>query len=290
MDSPNIDIAKYIADEVEKYQGVMVPIKASGIERRHVKQLKCSQLHPNPDDEFCFPNIGPNYGIISDYVKMIARFNTLQKDPWDEPIIVQKVRPDGYMILNGHHRWAAALKCGFDPLPVSIVNLTQETDIKKMIRESTHDKRATLDLDEVVFCEDEDVMKEKPLPFPYNKVFKQDIRHGIPAILHDLSVRGYDIWLYSSKYYSFDYIKDYFKKYSVKVDGVITGTSRKTKNRDEMKKKADNLFREKYQETLHIDNDAVVVIRKDQKYFDEYMVHAEPAKWSQEVLGILRDL
>ena len=37
---------------------------------------------------------------------------------------------------------------------------------------------------------------------------------------------GCDIWVYSSKFYSLDYISSYFKRYSVKVDGIITGTSR----------------------------------------------------------------
>ena len=29
-----------------------------------------------------------------------------------EPIIVQRTKPEGYMILNGHHRWAAAVQTG----------------------------------------------------------------------------------------------------------------------------------------------------------------------------------
>ena len=27
----------------------------------------------------------------------------------EDPIVVEKVHPDGYMILNGHHRWAASM-------------------------------------------------------------------------------------------------------------------------------------------------------------------------------------
>ena len=67
----------------------------------------------------------------------------------DDPITVEKVHPDGYMILNGHHRWAAAMRVGIKMIPVKIVNLTNEVDIEKMLRASNNDKRATLDLDEV---------------------------------------------------------------------------------------------------------------------------------------------
>ena len=56
------------------------------------------------------------------------------------------------MILNGHHRWAAALRLGFKTVPVKIVNLTQQTDIEKMLAASKHDKRVSLDLDETIFC------------------------------------------------------------------------------------------------------------------------------------------
>lgn len=30
-----------------------------------VKSVRTDRLHPNPDDEFCFPDVGPNYGIIN---------------------------------------------------------------------------------------------------------------------------------------------------------------------------------------------------------------------------------
>ncbi|MCR4831375.1 MAG: hypothetical protein K5883_07980 [Pseudobutyrivibrio sp.] len=55
------------------------------------------------------------------------------------------------MILNGHHRWAVALRLGYSNIPVKIVNLTHESDIKQILSNSTHDKRVTMDLDEVVF-------------------------------------------------------------------------------------------------------------------------------------------
>ena len=68
-----------------------------------------------------------------------------------EPVMVEKTRPDGYMILNGHHRWAAAYRVGLRKLKIKIVDLTTQRDIRKMLENATSDKRVTLDLDEVVF-------------------------------------------------------------------------------------------------------------------------------------------
>ena len=283
----NTQLSEFLASEIEQYKGVLVPVKAGFLERVFVRKVPTDSLHPNPDDEFCDPDIGPNYGIVTDYVKTINRFGTLMPDPEDEPIIVEKVHPDGYMILNGHHRWAAALSTGLYKVPVSIVNLTHEIDIEKMIRESKHDRQVTLDLDEVVFCSDEDTLAEKSLPFPYNKLYKERIRYGIPALLHLLSVQGYDVWVYTAKYYSYEYIRAYFKKYSVKLDGIITGTALKTSNRMDEKKRTEKLFANQYSETLHIDENAILRTRRKSGEFEEYPIDAEPSDWSRIVMTIL---
>ena len=290
MASQNTQFAEFIEGEVKKYRGVYVPVKAGVTERLLVRKIDPDKLHPNPEDEFCDPAIGPNFGIIGDYIRMINQYGTLRPNSWDEPVIIQKIRPDGYMILNGHHRWAAALRTGLRYVPVQIVNLTQETDIRKMIEESKHDKRVTLDLDEVIFCEDESMPAEKPLPFPQNKIYKERIRRGVPALLHFLSKQGYDVWVYTAKYYSDDYIRAYFKRYSVKVDGIITGTGRKTGNAEEARKRTEKLFSNHYIETLHIDRESVLRTRRDTGDFEEHEIHAEPDEWSHAVMTIIKGL
>ena len=60
----------------------------------------------------------------------------VKDDPWGESIMVQKIHPSGYMILNGHHRWAAALRLGIKRVPIKILNLTHEDDIINIIERS----------------------------------------------------------------------------------------------------------------------------------------------------------
>ena len=283
--------AEYLKKEIEKYSGIMVPVKASLAERLMVKKAPVGKLHPNPDDEFSHPEVGPNYRIISKYMALYKQYGSMKKpeEILEEPLLVEKVRPDGYMLLNGHHRWAAFWNLGVKMVPVSIVNLTQETDIEQMIAASTHDKRATLDLDEVVFWQGEGPA-EKPLKGLIGRRFKEQIREGIPALLHYLSKNGYDIWVYTAKYYSMDYIREYFRHYTVKVDGIITGTARKTKDNDEAKKRVEHLFSERYAQTLHIDRDMVLRTFADSRAFEDYPVKETGSGWSKAVMSIIRKI
>ena len=179
---------QFIADEIEKNRGLLVPVKASLAERMFVRKAHWKDLHPNPDDEFCFPSIGPNFEIISNYEQMIREGRWASKSVRRDPITVEKVLPKGYMILNGHHRWGAAVKMNYSPLPISIVNLTHETDVERMVARSRHDKRVTLDLDELVFCGDGEAA-EPPLPFPFSRWYTQHTahppRHPGPAALSE---------------------------------------------------------------------------------------------------------
>ena len=165
------EFEQFIADEIEKERGTMVPVKASLAERMFVKKARWQQLHPNPDDEFCFPSIGPNYSILSDYAEKFVRHREADAKIWKDPLIVQKVYPDGYMILNGHHRWAAALRTGQAKIPIRVVNLTHEEDVKKILENSTHTRRVALDLDEVIFRTEGNGPLERPLPFPWNRIW-----------------------------------------------------------------------------------------------------------------------
>ena len=41
---------------------------------------------------------------------------------FDDPIMVAKMENGEYMIVNGHHRWAAAVKVGLKQVRVVVVN------------------------------------------------------------------------------------------------------------------------------------------------------------------------
>ena len=282
---------EFVQNDVKKQKGVYMPVQASLAERLTTRHLPMEKLHPNPDDEFAFPDIGPNYQIISKYVEDIMTAYRMKLEPFDDdPIIVEKMHPEGYLILNGHHRWAAAMRMHLKKIRVKIVNLALESDIKKIIEKSEHNKRATLDLDEVVFKSGDKKGLEKPLGFPYNLRYKQRLRLGIPALFYALSKRGYDIWVYSSNYYSIDDIRDFFRCYHVYVDGIITGLAKKNAQTNKKSNKIEKLMSSKYGITLHIDDDMLLRTKKQTAEFEEYKLDVPPEEWAKKAINIIEEI
>ena len=286
MEKDKQSFRDFIASEVKKYKGVAVPVWTGFLKRHLIKELPCRKLHPNPDDEFTFPDIGPNDGIISDYMEKIRHNQLYGVRIFEDPLIVQQIRPDGYMLLNGHHRWAAAIRMNLAKVPVQIVNLTQAVDIKKMLQNSRNNKRATLDLDEVVFRPAQDELAEKALPFFVRRRYPEHLRLGIPALFSYLNLHGYDIWVYSSDYHSLDHIRRLFLLYHVNVTGIVTGTGRKSK--DPFMKKMDTMIAEHYPVTVHIDEKSVVRIENSD--FDEYPIADSGAGWSAAVMDVIEKM
>ena len=286
-----IHFQSFLDEEVNKVKGVYYPVRASFLRRQLCRHAACRKLHPNPDDEFCFPEIGPNYSIISNYETEYRRGVQFKSGYQDggilEPLQVQKARPDGYLILNGHHRWAAAMRSGISKVPIEIVNLTQVADIRKMINCSQSDRRVALDLDEVVFCSADDPFAERPFRFPRNRIFKERIRKGIPALLHKFNELDCDIWVYTSAYYSVEYIRAFFRRWNVRLTGIVTGTERKGGRETLMGKEVKKMLETKYASTIHIDNNLMIRTHEGSKEFEEYSLSGSPETWAREILDIL---
>ncbi len=276
----------HLVNEIEKYKGLAFPVKCGPLHRFLVTSANCTKLHPNPDDEFSKPEVGPSYRIVSDYETQLRYHPEIKF----EPIIVEKMHPDGYLIINGHHRWAAYYRLGYKRVPIEIVNMAHEDDIIRMIETATGDKRVTLDLDEVVFCKSDDDPAESKPAFPFGAFYKERIRLGIPALFHYLSNNGYDIWVYSSKFYSIDYIRNYMKRYHVNVTGIVTGTEKKNNRSESAQKNIDKMIAGKYKYTLNVDDDMVLLINNETKEFVEHEINKEKNNWSQGVINILEQM
>ncbi len=278
-----MEISEYVKEQLAKYQGISFPVKSSVFRRLIVKKLHWKKMHPNPDDPFTSPDVGPSERIISEYKEKLIK----EKEPI-EPIVLEKMHPDGYLIMNGHHRWAAALLLDKKRIPVRIVNLTHENDIKQMLKNAKHDKRVSFDLDEVIFSPDKDGSFEDALPFPFSLFYKEKIRTGIPALFNYLKKNGYDIWVYSSKDYSFDHIRRLFKLYHVGVDGVVTGMHRLAKGDSQNRIK--EMVSQKYRYTLHIDSNSVLKVYKQTGRFMEKEINTNASNWSAQVIAIVGEL
>ena len=112
----------YVQEDLAAMEGKRQVVRANPIERLTVRHIDAEEMHVNPDDEFADPEIGPSDRIINEYEQEIRELWTDLKRIFPDPIVVYKLKPKGYLILNGHHRWAAALKSGFGKLNALIIN------------------------------------------------------------------------------------------------------------------------------------------------------------------------
>ncbi len=284
-------LAEYVANDLERQRGVSIPVRASLLERLIVKRTACTNLHPNADDEFSMDSVGPSYEKINEYETLFRDAMHMDRRPITDPLTVEKLRPNGYLLLNGHHRWAAAMRCGIKRAPIRIINCATESDIKTIIENSLHDKRVALDLDEVVFRDaDSDYLEKKAFTFPMSLRFKKRLRLGIPALFYFLVKHGYDIWVYAVDFYSIDDIQKFFKAYSVHVDGIITGVSKREQYKSEKVVRMKELINNKYKTTLHIDNNMVLETHSKNKEFKEYNFETSEEDWSKKVIEIVEEI
>ena len=276
-----------LEEKISRTKGRAIPVRSGFLRCLLVRQVSCSRLHPNPDDEFCRPEVGPAYPVISQYEHQFA--NTLKHSYryCDEPLTVERIYPEGYMILNGHHRWAAAVRLGYKKIPVKIVNLTQTEDIYDMLRRAKNSRRVTLDLDEVVFCREDSEEAEKALPFHLKRLYPERLRRGIPGLFYYLAAHGYDVWVYSAGYYSLDYIKYLFRHYHAPVTGIVTGTGRKRRDIQNKKKEIQEEIAKQYSCTIHIDREMLLKTAGRDSAFEEYRFSGDPDTWVQEILSVI---
>lgn len=67
MSTTKTQFQAFLKEEIDKVNGIYYPVRMPFLLRILTRVARTRTLHPNPDDEFCIPSIGPNYEIISRY-------------------------------------------------------------------------------------------------------------------------------------------------------------------------------------------------------------------------------
>ena len=111
-----------IREDLEAMEGKRDPVKANVFEKMLVKKASPSDLHVNPADEFTHADVGPNDAIMENYCQIARRNEALGMPVFEEPIQVNKLKAGGYLILNGHHRWAGAVKACVPKIRIQIID------------------------------------------------------------------------------------------------------------------------------------------------------------------------
>lgn len=272
-----------VFDEVAGYRDSCKPVKAGHLERMFRKELSPLVMHPNPDDEFSVPEIGPNMEIIGRYKDIIRNSPPVMGIQFEEPVIVEKMLPKGYMLINGHHRWAAAKQMGLEKINARVVNLIHKSDLNRMSELCRGEKLVSFDLDEVVFAADPSEA-EKPLSFFKRRHYTERIRRGVPEVFAAFKEKGFDVWVYTSGYRSEEYLRTLFKAYKAEPDGMINGFGeRKSKRQKEI---IHSLF-DSYKESVHVDLAGVVVSHPGSSDFTQTDIDKN-SDWAEQVVGIVK--
>ncbi len=278
MDKETQDIYKVsVLEDIRNLGELSHPVRAGLIERLVVRRASLKRLHPNPDDEFSNPDIGPNYEIVGDYRQRFVKFRTYHIKPDTDPLTVEKLSTGGYRLLNGHHRWMAMKMINMKRSRISIVNTIPASKIISAVEKSDKDMCISFDLDEVLICDDKGVVGDKGPGFPFNLVYKEKLRQNIGACFQELRNLGFDIWVYTGSYKSKGHLDGLLKHHKAKVTGIINGL--KTKKPDNRISQA---FREKYRVLIHVDNESIIWVNTATKAFEDISVSSGD-DWASQV-------
>lgn len=283
------DYVEKVLNDIEKYNGIRKTKKAGFIERCMQKFCNPNMLHPNPNDEFSQPSVGPNFGIVGQYTEL-ARYNQLHEiTVFEEPLIVQKMDPDGYLLLNGHHRWFAAVRMGIKKVHIQIVNVIGADDVNRMMEQTDNCKIVSFDFDEVLLSSHE--ADQEPIRDSlFSRRFKERLRKGAPELIKTLQSMGYDVWIYSGGYMEEDSVNDFFSMYEITVNGMLNGINEKKGNHTTNTKDIKEMMDQKYHVSCHIDNESVLYVDRNTKEYQNYSIPDFDTAWANGVTAILEKL
>ncbi len=281
------DYEKYVLEDVKVFPIKNKPVKAGIIERLFVSELPPKQLHCNPADEFSIPEVGPNFEIVSDYTSKMGYNSSVGLPLINEPIIIEKMQPEDFMIVNGHHRWLASMRIGVPKIQVNIVNLTHSEDILRALSKTNNTLSVAFDLDEVLLVGENGFTPEEPKKFFGRRQIKERLRKGAAEVLNAFRENGFDVWVYTSGYLSEKYLNAMFKLYGVEVTGIINGTGRKM---DASAKETKERLEGKYTGRLHVDNESAMFVKTGSMDFDSFEFTKGADGWEQDVLDVLNKI
>lgn len=115
-------LMKRVQEDIKRYKDHREVVRAGILEVLTVRHLSPEKMHPNPEDEFSNPDVGPNEEILERYMEEAMKDMEANEISFSTPVMVAKMDQGEYMIVNGHHRWAAAVKLGLLKIRVVVTN------------------------------------------------------------------------------------------------------------------------------------------------------------------------
>ena len=144
--------------------------------------------------------------------------------------------------------------------------------------------RISFDLDEVLFVSPKNHKTERPLRFPYNLIYRENLRFGTPGLISELQKEGYEVWIYTSSFRSQNYISRLFKHYGVKFDGIINAQRHLTEVQGNRRETLPQKVPTHYGISLHVDDESVVATYGKLYGFEVYQLDAQDDEWVEKII------
>ena len=125
---------------------------------------------------------------------------------------------------------------------------------------------------------------EPPLPYPLNRIFKERLRKGTPALINSLQSLGDEVWVYTSSFRSERYIRCLFRLYGVKFDGIVNGERHLREVQRDHREILPQKLPNHYRISLHVDDEAVICTNGRQYGYEVYQLDAQDDDWKEKVL------
>lgn len=274
---------KYVIEEIKYRKDFYHPVKSNTLLRLLTRKLNPKKLRPNPEDEFSLESIGPNWEIVNKYEESIRLNQDRDIRIFDEPIYVVRLDKGSHMLLNGHHRWLASLALNVKKVPVKVTNITEEKDVYHVINKSKRNKCVSIDLDEVLLANGNKTSENTKLFFPLNKIYAEKIRENTSLLTRELNRMGYDVWVYTGSFLSYNHIKHLLFFNGCKFDGIVNGLKAKGKSG-----KLKDIFRNKYKTIVHVSNDYISCVDASTKEYEVTDLNVSDKEWAMAVVAALR--
>ena len=145
--------------------------------------------------------------------------------------------------------------------------------------------RISFDLDEVLFVSPRTHKTEPPPAFPFNRIYRERLRLGTPALINALQSQGYEVWVYTSSFRSEAYIRRLFRLYGVRFDGIVNGD----RHLREVQRNRNTVLPQKlpnhYRISLHVDDETVICSLGRQYGFRTYQLEAQDDDWKEKIIA-----
>lgn len=159
-----------------------------------------------------------------------------------------------------------------------------------MDNNTTNKMRVSFDLDEVLFVSPLTHKTEEPLRFPFNKIFKERLRLGTPALVNELQQLGIEVWVYTSSFRTERYIKTLFRLYHVKFDSIVNAQRHLKEVQGNKRETLPQKMPSKYRISLHIDDETVIYTAGKAYGFNVYQLEAQDDDWKDKIIARVKEI